>query len=311
MHVQGQAIGVLIVYRHRREQPSFDEDDLSLAQDLADRAALAIGNARLLAQVQHELAERAKAEAEVHALSIELEQRVVARTAELAAANKELEAFSYSVSHDLRAPLRAIDGFGRILLEEYSADLPEQGQRYFQLIRGNAQQMGRLIDDLLAFARLSRQPLRKRSVDPAELVRECLDELRAEQDGRQVETRIGELLECAADPALLKQVWINLLANALKYTRQREPAVIEIASQAEGAETIYIVRDNGVGFDMRYSDKLFGVFQRMHRAEDYEGTGVGLAIVQRIIHRHGGRIWAEAAVGRGATFYFTLGGALL
>jgi len=297
----------LIVYRRRREQPAFDEDDLSLAQDLADRAALAIGNAQLLTQVQHELAERAKAETEVRALSVELEQRVVARTAELAAANKELEAFSYSVSHDLRAPLRALDGFARILLEEYSADLPEQAQYYFQLIRGNAQQMGRLIDDLLAFARLSRQPLRKRSVDPAELVRQCLHELRAEQDGRQVETRIGELLECAADPALLKQVWINLLANALKYTRQRDLAVIEIASRAEGAETIYIVRDNGVGFDMRYSDKLFGVFQRLHRAEDYEGTGVGLAIVQRIIHRHGGRIWAEAAVDRGATFHFTLG----
>ncbi|MBK9710136.1 MAG: PAS domain S-box protein [Kouleothrix sp.] len=310
MRVQGQAIGVIIVYRHRREQPVFSEDDLTLAQDLADRAALAIGNARLLAQVQHELAERAKAESEVRALSAELEQRVADRTLALTAANKELEAFSYSVSHDLRAPLRAIDGFSRILLEDYGAALPDEAQRYFRMLRSNAQQMGRLIDDLLAFSRLSRQPLRKRSVDAVALVRQCLDELHAEQAGRPVEISVGDLPACAADPALLKQVWINLLSNALKYTRRRDPAAIAIAGQIEGGETIYSVKDNGVGFDMLYSDKLFGVFQRLHRAEEYEGTGVGLAIVQRIIHRHGGRVWAEAAVEQGATFFFTLGGDL-
>jgi light-regulated signal transduction histidine kinase (bacteriophytochrome) len=307
MQVQGRVIGVLTLYRRQSEQPPFDEEDLALAQDLADRAALAIGNARLLQQVQYQLAERTKAEAEVRALSAELEQRVVARTAELLAANKELEAFSYSVSHDLRSPLRAIDGFTRILYEDYRADLPEDAQNYFQLIRTNAQQMGHLIDDLLAFARLSRQALTRRVVDPINLIRECLVTLQDEQANRSITIQIDDLPSCQADPALLKQVWINLLANALKYTRRRERAVIEISCQLVNGETIYAVRDNGVGFDMRYSDKLFGVFQRMHRSEEYEGTGVGLAIAQRIIHRHGGRIWAEAAVDIGAAFFFTLG----
>lgn len=307
IQVQRRPIGVLIIWRHQSAQPPFDEDDLTLAQDLADRAALAISNARLLEQVQRELAERTKAEAEVRTLSATLEQRVIARTAALTAANQELEAFSYSVSHDLRAPLRAIDGFSRILLEDYTADLPEEAQHYFQLVRSSTQQMGQLVDDLLAFSHLGRQALARRSVDPTALVQQCLDELRAEQVGRQVVLTIGALPACAADPALLKQVWINLLTNALKYTRQRDPARIEIASQIADGETVYVIKDNGVGFDTRYSDKLFGVFQRMHRAEDYEGTGVGLAIVQRIIHRHGGRVWATAEIDHGATFYFTLG----
>jgi len=276
-------------------------------RDISDRAALAISNARLLEQVQRELAERTRAEAEVRTLSATLEQRVIARTAALTAANQELEAFSYSVSHDLRAPLRAIDGFSRILLEDYTAALPAEAQHYFQLVRSSTQQMGQLIDDLLAFSHLGRQALARRSVDPTELVQQCLDELRTEQVGRQVVLTIGALPACAADPALLKQVWINLLSNALKYTRQRDPARIEIASQIADGETVYVVKDNGVGFDTHYSDKLFGVFQRMHRAEDYEGTGVGLAIVQRIIHRHGGRVWATAEIDHGATFYFTLG----
>ena len=307
IYVHGQTIGLLRLYRYQRDQPPFDTDDLTLAQDLADRAALAISNARLLQAVQHELTERTKAEAEVRALSADLEQRVIARTAELVAANKELEAFSYSVSHDLRSPLRAIDGFSRILLEDYVAALPDDAQRYFQLIRDNAQQMGRLVDDLLAFSRLGRQPLSRRSVDPSGLVHQCLDDLRAEQAGRTIDVQIGTLLACMGDAALLKQVWINLLENALKYTRRRDPAVIVIGCKVMGQAAVYFVKDNGVGFDMRYSDKLFGVFQRMHRAEDYEGTGVGLAIVERIIHRHGGRIWAEAAVDQGATFFFTLG----
>jgi light-regulated signal transduction histidine kinase (bacteriophytochrome) len=207
----------------------------------------------------------------------------------------------------LRAPLRAIDGFSRILLEDYTAELPDEAQRYFQLVRDNTQQMGHLVDGLLAFARQGRQSLSKRTVDSAELVRQCLDELRDQQAGRQIAIGIGELPSCQADPALLRQVWANLLANALKYTRHRDRAVIEIGSRSEGGEVIYFVKDNGAGFDMRYSNKLFRVFQRMHRAEDYEGTGVGLALAQRIVHRHGGRIWAEAAVDQGATFFFTLG----
>ena len=221
-------------------------------------------------------------------------------------ANRELEAFAYSVSHDLRAPLRAIDGFTRILQEDYVAALPEDAQQLFEQVRSNAQQMACLIDDLLSFARLSRQPLAKQMVDHSALVQQCLNDLQAEQAGRRIEWQIGALPDSMADPALLRQVWLNLLGNALKYSRKRDPARIEVHGRSEGAATHYWVKDNGVGFDMRYSDKLFGVFQRMHRAEDYEGTGVGLAIVQRIVYRHGGRTWAEAAVDRGATFFFTL-----
>jgi signal transduction histidine kinase len=239
----------------------------------------------------------------------ELEQRVMERTAQLEAANHELEAFSYSVSHDLRAPLRAINGFARILLEEHGPYLGDDAQKYCQLMWDNALHMGQLIDDLLAFARLSRQALSKLPVAPADVVRQTLSDLRAMQGERRIDFRIGALPHCQADPALLKQVFVNLLANAVKFTSQREVAVIEVGCREEGGEHVYFVQDNGVGFNMAYVDKLFGVFQRLHPADEYEGTGVGLAIVQRIIHRHGGRIWAEAAVNQGATFAFTLGGA--
>ena len=226
----------------------------------------------------------------------------------LEAANKELEAFSYSVSHDLRAPLRAIDGFSRILIEEHAREQTSEAQEYLHLVRENTLKMGRLVDDLLAFSRLGRQPLKVQHVEPADLVRHVLEDLRNEQEGRRIEVSIGDLPSCQADPALLKQVWVNLLSNAIKYTRTREPARIEIGYQQTAAEQIYFVRDNGVGFDMKYANKLFGVFQRLHRAEEYEGTGVGLAIVQRIIQRHGGRVWAEAEVDKGTIFYFTIEG---
>jgi signal transduction histidine kinase len=244
--------------------------------------------------------------------------RVAAETAtelnlQLADANKELEAFCYSVSHDLRAPLRAIDGFSRICLEEHAPALPDEAREYLHDIRRNTQHMGRLIDDLLTLSRMSRQPIHQQAVSMTALVRQCLEDLRREREGRRVEVIVGELPDCEGDPSLLKQVWMNLLSNALKYTRPRDPAVIEICCgappQDKGGVQPYCVRDNGVGFDMAYAGKLFGVFQRLHRAEEFEGTGVGLAIVQRIIHRHGGRIWAEAEPGKGATFCFTLGGA--
>jgi len=238
-----------------------------------------------------------------------LEQEIQQHSVALEAANKELDAFSYSVAHDLRAPLRAIDGFSRVLLEEHAPTLPPEAQHYLNAVRRNSQRMGLLIDDLLAFSRLSRQPLNKQLVRPADLVRQCVDELRAEQQGRRVEIAIGDLPACQADPALLKHVWMNLMSNALKYTRKQEVAVIEVGSREQAGACVYFVKDNGVGIDMQYADKLFGVFQRLHRPEDYEGTGVGLAIVQRVIHRHGGRVWAEAAVNKGATFYFTFEGA--
>jgi hypothetical protein len=241
--------------------------------------------------------------------NMELERHVRERTEELEAANRELEAFSYSVSHDLRAPLRAISAFSHLLVEEHSAQMSEEGQQLLSRVTANTQRMEQLIEDLLRFSRLGRQPLSKHSVNMSTLVRESLEELRKEQGHREIEVQVGDLPDCTGDPSLLKQVIVNLLSNAFKYTRDRERTVIEVACGRQEGEPVYVVRDNGVGFDMRYAGKLFGVFQRMHSAEEFEGTGVGLSIVQRIIQRHGGRIWAEAEVGNGATFFFTLPGA--
>jgi light-regulated signal transduction histidine kinase (bacteriophytochrome) len=288
-------------------------------------------------QLEERVRERTKelevANQQIKSIYEHLEHRVVERTEQLEAANKELEAFSYSVSHDLRAPLRALDGFSRILLEDYADQLDEDARDYLQIVRDNATQMGHLVDDLLAFSRLSRQTLETENIDMAVLVQRLMHDVRREAGERRVEFIVGALPPCKGDPALLKQVWLNLLLNAVKYSGEREVAVIEVgscdvrdlpndmvfaaqaAASPEASSTgqaateehvVYFVRDNGVGFDMEYSHKLFGVFQRLHRAEDYEGTGVGLAIVQRVLNRHGGRVWAKAEVGKGATFYFSL-----
>jgi PAS domain S-box-containing protein len=249
---------------------------------------------------------RRRAEEEVRTIHAELEKRVQERTSQLEAANHELEAFSYSVSHDLRAPLRAIHGFSRILMEEYAPEFSGQVRHYLEVIHENALQMGELIDDLLIFSRLSRQPLQKQAIAPADLVAQALHDLNQETDPR-IEVLVRALPPCEGDPALLKQVYVNLLSNSIKYTGRCAQARIEVgALPADGRAAVYYVRDNGVGFDMQYVHKLFGVFQRLHKASEYPGTGIGLAIVQRILQRHGGRIWAESELGRGATFYFTM-----
>ena len=245
----------------------------------------------------------------VHQLRLEnaaLQRRVSERTAELEGANKELEAFSYSVSHDLRAPLRAVGGFAQLLLREAAPRLLEGDLRLLHQICSSAEQMRELIEGLLNLSRLGRQPLSKRPLQLGSLLAHVLDQLAKEREGRQVDVRVGDLPDCIGDPSLLKQVFANLLSNAIKFTRGTKVAVIEVGGREQNGEQTYFVRDNGAGFDMKYARKLFGAFQRLHPADQFEGTGVGLSIVQRIIHRHGGRIWAEAEVGKGATFLFTL-----
>jgi light-regulated signal transduction histidine kinase (bacteriophytochrome) len=230
------------------------------------------------------------------------------RTAELAASNKELEAFTYSVSHDLRAPLRHIDGFSKILLERYSGDLDAKGRHYLEEVRTATQNMGRLVDELLELSRIGRQELQLQFAGLSSLFEEVRTELMKDTGSRQIEWRIASLPFVECDLTLMRQVVTNLLSNAVKFTRPRDRAVIEVGQMQQGIETVVFVRDNGVGFKMKYAYKLFGVFQRLHRAEDFEGTGVGLATVQRIIHKHNGRVWAEAELDQGATFYFTLDG---
>jgi len=235
-----------------------------------------------------------------------LEQRVAQRTAELDATNKELEAFTYSVAHDLRAPLRHIQGFSNLLMESFGPQLEPEAQKHLQRIGEGTQQMGRLIDDLLSLARIGRQEPRLQATGLNSLVQEVLRDLKTETEGRDIQWQVGDLPFVDCDPGLMKQVFYNLLSNAAKYTRPRKPAVIDIGQVSVEGELVNFVRDNGVGFNMKYAPKLFGVFQRLHRKEDFEGTGVGLATVQRIIHKHGGRIWAEAEMDKGATFFFSL-----
>jgi len=283
----GQLIGAVSFGGESRE---FPQEQVAAAQEVATQLAIAINQARLL----RSLKEHANA----------LEQRVQERTAELEAVNRELESFSYSVSHDLRAPLRAVDGYARMLEEDHAPRLDDEGRRLLGVVRSSSQQMGRLIDDLLAFSRLGRQPVAKATVDMTALARAALDEQRAEHPGAQVD--LEELPAAQGDPALLKQVWANLIGNALKYSGTQPRPRVAVSGRVNGSGCEYAVRDNGVGFDMKYADKLFRVFQRLHRSEDFHGTGVGLAIVHRVVGRHGGRAWAEGAPGEGACFHFSL-----
>jgi PAS domain S-box-containing protein len=266
------------------------------------------GRPRYLLGISEDITERKLAEERIQALNRDLEMRAN----QLEAANKELESFSYSVSHDLRSPLRAVDGFVRILEEDYRDKLDDEGRRLLQVIRDNSQKMGQLIDDLLSFSRLGRKPMEAARIDMRGVVDEALAEVRAGSEKIRAEIAIGDLYPACGDRTLLKQVWVNLLSNALKYSSSNYGAKIEIGSLEAGAPGHsglgYFVRDNGVGFDMRYYDKLFGVFQRLHSAAEFPGTGVGLAIVHRLVTRHGGRVWAEAVVNKGATFYFSLPG---
>jgi PAS domain S-box-containing protein len=249
-----------------------------------------------------DITERKKHEAAQQTLSEKLEQR----SAQLEAANKELEAFCYSVSHDLRAPLRAIDGFSRILLDDHADRLDAEGKRLLDVVRERTVAMGKLIDDLLEFSRVGRGRFDLSVVDMTALARGALTEVLAANPSRRVETTVSLLPAATGNLAFLRQMWTNLLSNAVKYTRSREIAHVEIGGREDETEHVYYVKDDGVGFDMRYSHKLFGVFQRLHSDDEFSGTGVGLALVRRIVERHGGRVWAEAKVGEGAIFYFAL-----
>lgn len=284
--------------------PLFGSDEVSRLEQYSASFLAALDRVRLVESLS-------TSERRVSELNRDLERRVSERTAELEASNQELEAFSYTVSHDLRAPLRAVEGFARILLEEYGPQLDPEGQHYLSQVSGNAEDMGQLIDGLLSFSRLSRQPMESEVVEPKVVAQRAVDQIKADLANCQVEFEVHDLPAVRSDPILLGQVYANLIGNAVKFTRRVAAARVEVGCNGNGNGDlpVYFVRDNGIGFDMRYADKLFGVFQRLHRSDEYEGTGAGLAIVQRIVRRHGGKIWAESEPGKGASFYFTLSGA--
>ncbi|HXU93729.1 MAG TPA: MASE3 domain-containing protein [Gallionella sp.] len=297
--LKGAVTDYPLVLRHRDGHVT---DVLYNASVYCDEAGEVLG----VFAAARDVTERKKAEENLLALKNELEVRVQERTAQLAAANQELEAFSYSVSHDLRTPLRAIDGFSGILLEDYADKLDDEGKRLLNVVRDNTVRMGQLIDDILKFSRAGRLELSYSDIDMEELARSVYDELQPAIAGHEVRVEIEHLPSARGDRAMMRQVFVNLLSNAIKFTRTKDAARIKVGCSVEGNEAIYFVQDNGVGFDMQYVGKLFGVFQRLHGITEFEGTGIGLAIVKRVITRHGGRVWAEGKVGEGATIYFAL-----
>lgn len=263
--------------------------------------------------LEREIAERQRAEEALRAsdnrlrlLNAELEERVSARTAQLEAANKDLESFSYSVSHDLRAPVRAVRGFSALLLQDHAEELSQEARRKLDIVSAEAARMGNLIDDLLAFARLGRRALSHEPLDMQQLARSVFERLRQGQDGTPIDFRLGSLPKATGDRGLLEQVWVNLLSNAVKFSSKKPAPCIEVGGISEEHEFVYFVRDNGAGFDSTYRERLFGVFQRLHHDHEFPGTGVGLALVHRIVTRHGGRVWAEGELDNGATFHFTI-----
>jgi len=290
---------------------------VELIVETSKRFAAGDLDARVLLHGHDELAElgnafddmasqRKATEDTIRTLNQELEQRVKERTTQLEAANKELESFSYSVSHDLRSPLRAVDGFTQILGEDYADKLDDEGKRVIGVVRDNAKKMGQLIDNILAFSRVGRKEMEMSEINMVDLAHSVFEELKPSMDGRSVQLDMKPLAACQGDRAMMHQVLVNLFSNAIKFTHNKQVAIIEVGCHAEDKENIYFVKDNGAGFDMQYAQKLFGIFQRLHGSEEFEGTGVGLSIVKRIVDKHGGRVWAEGKVNEGATFYFAL-----
>jgi signal transduction histidine kinase len=284
--------------------PQYKTHYLNLALTIMSVCGLALHNARTYERLRATIAERERAEREIAKLNAELQQRIL----QVEAANKELEAFSYSVSHDLRSPLHGIDGWSHVLLEEYRDKLDAQGLEHLQFIRAEVARMNKLIRALLQLARVSRNEMHVETVDLSRICRDLERELRAAEPERQVELLVAPGLTAQGDGALLRAVLQNLLGNAWKFTRDRAPGCITVGVQMQTGRRVFFVRDNGAGFDMAYAAKLFAPFQRLHTQQEFAGTGIGLATVQRIIHRHGGTVWAEGVVGQGATFYFTLQG---